>query len=497
MVTALQSVYVVGSIGLAIIGFNALILSALYMLFLRNAPPNKSDTIDGSWPSVVVQLPIYNESHVVELLIDAVIHLDYPPEHLTIQVLDDSTDETVVKAAKMVEAFRRMGIPIEHINRGSRNGFKAGALRYGLSLTQAEFVAIFDADFAPHPDFLKRVIPYFADNPSLGMIQTRWSHLNDQASLLTYGQAIALDNHFVVEQAARQRSGLLMNFSGTAGVWRRACIEDSGGWHTDTLSEDIDLSYRAQLGGWQCLYLLDVDVPGEIPPLMMGFKQQQSRWATGTVQCLKKLGQTICTTPSLTLWQKYQALVHLGGYFIHPLMILILAVTLPLIILGQIDHLSLAGLGLAMIGPPVQALIAQSYLYQEPWRRLLHFPIFMLIGIGIGVNNTDAVIKGFLTKRLDFKRTPKFRTLDRSHLWRKRDYLIPIDHTSWIEIALGLYAFISAAFAFSESLYVLTAFLCLYGCSYMYVAGMSFWQSFEAHRAMRHPDTQLQALQQR
>ncbi len=476
----LQILYTLSAVGLALIGFNALILSILYLVHrhAEMAEPDPRDIAD--WPTVVVQLPIYNERYVVERLIEAVSRLDYPRHRLMVQLLDDSTDETVSRAASAVERARAAGLTIEHLRRPSREGFKAGALAYGLERTEAEFVAIFDADFVPAPDFLRRVIPHFLADERLGLVQTRWAHLNAKANILTRAQALALDGHFAVEQTARHRSGLLMNFAGTAGVWRRQCIEESGGWHWDTLSEDIDLSYRAQLKGWRFLYLPQVAVPAEIPTLMMAFKRQQARWATGTIQCLRKLGGTILRAP-LSVWQKAEALIHLGGYLMHPLMLLMLLLTLPLMLSGQLSELPLAGLGIAMLGAPLEVILAQRRLYPRWWRSLIYYPMLMMIGAGIAVSNTQAILRALSGKAQPFLRTPKFE----AHGDRARfgdAYALPIDATLGIEVFFALYAAAAAILSVSR-LPALTPFLLLYALGFGYVAALSLWQGGRVRRA--------------
>lgn len=476
----LQVLYTLSAVGLALIGFNALLLSILYLIHRhdRAAEPDPNSVTD--WPMVVVQLPIYNERYVVERLIEAVSRLDYPRQRLSIQLLDDSTDETVTRIAAAVERTRAAGLSIEHIRRPSRKGFKAGALAYGLGRTQADFVAIFDADFVPAPDFLRRVIPYFLADERLGMVQTRWAHLNAETNPLTRAQALALDGHFVVEQTARHRSGLLMNFAGTAGVWRRQCIEESGGWHWDTLSEDIDLSYRAQLKGWRFLYLPDVAVPAEIPALMMAFKRQQARWATGTIQCLRKLGGTLLRA-RLTFWQKAEALIHLSGYAIHPLMLLMLLLTPPLMLSGQISELPLAGLGVAMLGAPLEAILSQSRLYPRWWKRLAIYPVLMMIGAGIAVSNTQAIVRALSGKAQPFLRTPKFEAHGKGIAWVDSAYALPLDATVGIEVFFALYAAATAMLSISR-LPALTPFLLLYTLGFGYVAALSLWQG----RVVRH-----------
>lgn len=489
LLTILQLLYSVSAVGLAIVGFNTLALSIIYLRHRHDDPPQPAAPPADGWPRVLVQLPIYNERHVVERLIAAVSRLDYPLDRLAVQVLDDSTDDTVSLAAAAVEKARAAGLDIEHVRRPDRRGYKAGALEHGLELTDAPFVAIFDADFLPEPGFLRAVMPYFVADDRLGMVQTRWAHLNACESHLTRAQAIALDVHFVVEQTARHRGGLFMNFSGTAGVWRRACIEDSGGWSHDTLSEDIDLSYRAQLRGWRCLYLPDVSVPAEIPPLMMGFKRQQARWATGTVQCLRKLGATLLRS-HLTPWQKAEAVVHLGGYLLHPLMLLLLLLTLPLVLLGGLDDLPLAGLGLAAFGAPLEAVIAQRRLYPDWKARLAYYPAFLFMGMGIAVSNALAVLRALSGRRLAFERTPKFEARGSATAWATSSYTLPLDLTTQLEIFLALYAAATAVVCLGR-LPALVPFMALYALGFAYVAGLSVLQARAARRARRRTGQQL------
>ena len=293
-----------------------------------------------NWPTVVIQLPIYNERHVVERLLNAVAALDYPRDRLTVQVLDDSTDETTDIAARLTAKLRADGLNIQHVQRQDRHGYKAGALAYGLSLTNSELVVVLDADFVPTSDFLRRTVPHLAADPGLGMVQTRWGHLNPFSNLLTLGQTLALDGHFVVEQTARSRAGWLMSFNGSGGVWRAQCIRDAGGWRDLTLTEDLDLSYRAQLAGWRFLYLPDVVVPGELPPQIAAYKQQQARWAKGSTQCLTYTFNPLWHS-RFSLSQRLMATLHLCQYIPHPLMILLLLLTPPLLIAHGLQKLPL------------------------------------------------------------------------------------------------------------------------------------------------------------
>jgi cellulose synthase/poly-beta-1,6-N-acetylglucosamine synthase-like glycosyltransferase len=479
LVVALQIVYAVSAVIVSLIGFNTLILSIVY-LWHRHQDTPLPDVEDNSWPSVVVQLPVYNERDVVARLIEAASQLDYPRDRLTIQVLDDSTDDTSAGVAQAVDRARSAGVSIEHVRRASRTGFKAGALAYGLEQVDAEFVAVLDADFVPMPDFLRRMIPYFLQDEKLGLVQARWGHINPDYSLFTWAQSLALDLHFVIEQTARHRSGLLMNFAGTAGVWRRACIESSGGWHSDTLSEDIDLSYRAQLAGWHFLYLPDVAVPAELTPAMMAFKRQQARWATGTIQCMRKLGPVLMRS-HLTVWQKLEAALHLGGYLIHPAMIVLLLSALPLMLSGQLSNLPLGVLSLAIFGPPLASVLAQHKLHPDWLRRMACFPILMLLGFGIAASNSVAVVRGFSSRPQVFHRTPKFRINNRGSRWASSVYQVPLDATVGLEIFLAVYASLTTVFAV-ERAPAMAPFMGMYALGYIYMVGLSLWQARTVQR---------------
>ncbi|NDJ52156.1 MAG: glycosyltransferase [Chloroflexi bacterium] len=470
-----QVVHVASALGLAIIGFNALVLSGIYLLRRRFPAPQKP-TQPHAWPSVTVQLPLYNERYVVERLIEAVAQLDYPREALHIQILDDSTDQTSVIVNRLVEHYQDQGLNISHVQREIRTGYKAGALRAGLALIDSAFIAVFDADFVPPADFLKATIPHFAD-PRIGMVQARWAHLNALSSWFTRAQSLALDAHFVVEQTARNRSGLLMNFSGAAGVWRRTCIEDSGGWQADTLSEDIDLSYRAQLRDWACLYLPEVSAPAELPPTAMAFKTQQARWATGTIQCLRKLGPDILRA-DLRLWQKVQAFLHLSGYLVHPLLILLLLTTLPLMLSDTLTGLPLAGLSLATLGPLLQVVIGQMTLYEDRGERLLVLPAYMMMGLGIALSNTLAVLRGFSNQQFAFERTPKFRSDDQQDGLSSTHYRQSLNAVSLLEAILFAYAAISAWVAWT-SVPAALPFMLLYAAGFGTISALSLWQSLK------------------
>ncbi len=473
--TFLTGIYFMTFIGVALYGFNALIMAALFLRYRRwpAEPPPLED-----WPSVTVQLPIFNERLVVERLIDAAAALDYPRDRLSIQVLDDSTDETAVLARACVARYQARGVNITHLWRADRTGCKAGALAHGLAVAPGEFLAIFDADFVPPRDFLRRVLPHFAD-PCVGMVQARWGHLNAECDALTRAQAIALDGHFIVEQTARSRSGLLLNFNGSAGVWRRECIVAAGGWQADTIAEDFDLSYRAQLAGWRLHYLPEVVAPAEIPPLLTAFKRQQFRWAKGSIQCLRKLGGRLLRAP-FAPWRKVQGLLHLSAYLIHPLMLAMVLMGLPVILMRDPGTLPLSALGLAGLAPPILFALSQWAIYPDWKRRLAYFPFLVLLGGGVALNNTWAVFEALTGRNARlFLRTPKFRAEGRhtGRVSHARDYNLPVDWTTWGEAALAIYCLVETAIAITHAP-GLAPFLATYGIGYAYTAGLGLWQSW-------------------
>jgi cellulose synthase/poly-beta-1,6-N-acetylglucosamine synthase-like glycosyltransferase len=433
LLSALSTLHLIGAILLAVYAVGMIVLLLTYWRHRHDPAPLPAIT---AWPTVAVQLPVYNERHVVIPLLEAVARLDYPRDRLVVQVLDDSTDDTARLIAHHVGRLRLRGLNISHLHRTERTGYKAGALAGGLAQLDTELVAVFDADFLPAPDFLRQTVPYLAADPAVGMVQARWGHLNPFDNALTLGQTLALDGHFVVEQTARSRAGWLLNFSGSGGVWRTACIHAAGGWRAVTLTEDLDLSYRAQLAGWRFLYLPDVVVPGQLPPQMAAYKRQQARWAQGCTQTLVATLRPLWRA-RLTLDQKVMALLHLCQYLPQPLLLLLLLLTPPLILTHELHHLPLGPLGLAGLGPPLILAVSQRALYPDWRQRLLVFPLLMLLGIGITWNNAQAVLRGLFApgQMVEFERTPKF-TRD----WPESAYALRVDHHVWGEILLALYA---------------------------------------------------------
>jgi len=465
-VSVLGVVYLIAALAVALYGGNALLLAALHLRRQKDCPPEAPEP--EAWPVVTVQLPVYNELYVVKRLIDAVVRLDYPRDRLQIQVLDDSTDETTRLAGARVAHHRERGVDIELVHRQDRRGFKAGALSQGLETARGEFIAIFDADFVPPVDFLRRTIPHLVADDQLGFVQTRWGYLNADYSALARAQTIALDGHFVVEHLARNRNGLLMNFNGTAGVWRLAAIESGGGWQSDTLIEDVDLSFRAQLAGWQALYLPDVECPAELPPQVAAFKRQQARWATGAAQCLVKLAAPLLQS-SLAWPARLEGLLHLSVWISHPMSLLLLLLTLPML-LGQIPlAFNLTIFWLVALGPIFAYAVSQRYLYADWKRRMLHMPVLAMLGIGLALSNTLAITRGLLTRDRAFRRTPKFHIEGRSDRWMGNRYVLPFEWITLIELAIAVYALATVGVALALGNYFAVPFLLIYVGGYGYI----------------------------
>lgn len=475
MSSVLALIYGLAALGLAIYGFNILLTAGLYWKKKDEAMATPALI---EMPRVTVQLPIYNELYVVERLIDAAAALDWQRDRLHIQILDDSDDETTAIAQARVDYYQRRGIDMALYRRSDRSGFKAGALANGLAQATGEYLAIFDADFVPPADFLKKTIPHFLAQPNLGLVQTRWGHLNTTYSLLTRAEAMALDGHFVVEQTARSRSGLFFNFNGTAGVWRRVCIEQAGGWQGDTLSEDLDLSYRAQMCGWRCLFLPEVVSPAELPPQIHAYKRQQFRWAKGSTQVLIKLGARVLTMPGLSPFKRMEGLLHLSGYLMNPLMLLALLALVPLMALDATLPDMMLYFSFAMLGPVVMYALAQRALYPSNWlSRFRYFVVLLLMGTGIAVNNSIAVIEAITRHGNTFRRTPKFSVESENDSWSSKRYTLPLGWEVLGEWALSVYAFIGVMIAWQHHLYWTLPYLVLYTASFAFMGSLSLWHA--------------------
>jgi len=439
----LSAVYLLCAMLLALYTLGQVILLVQY-LRQRSfvTPPNPDD-----WPQVTIQLPIYNEKYVVRRLLRAVGVLDYPRDRLHIQLLDDSTDETQQIAAAEVARLRRAGVYIAHVRRADRSGYKAGALAAGLAQTNSPFIAIFDADFVPPRDFLRRTLPHLLADERLGFVQTRWAHLNAEHNALTRAQRLAVDTHFVIEQAARSGSGWLMPFNGTGGVWRAATIHDAGGWSARTLTEDLDLSYRAQLRGWRARLLPQVIVPGELPVHLAAYAQQQARWAAGSTQNLRWLLGHVWRAP-LRLSNKLMATHHLCQYVPQPLMLIMLLLAPPLLLIDRLEVLPLAPLGLLGLAPPLMYTLTQRALRSDWLHTLRALPVLVLLGTGLIAHNSRAMLKSLrLSDALPFERTPKFG--QKSH--SADAYHLSVPAWARIESLLALYAMWGVALALTQA----------------------------------------------
>jgi cellulose synthase/poly-beta-1,6-N-acetylglucosamine synthase-like glycosyltransferase len=474
----LLAAYLAAQAGLAAFGVHRLVL---LRRFRRPAPrpdsgaPGSGPTAlrdPGPPPMVTVQLPIYNERLVVGRLIRAACALEWPRERLEIQVLDDSTDETREIAGRLVAHYGSRGFRIVHLRRPRRAGFKAGALAAGLRRARGELLAVFDADFVPPADFLRRALPAFAD-PRVGMVQARWGHANRDESALTRCQAVLLDGHFRIEQAARHASGLFFNFNGTAGVWRRACVEQAGGWQLDTLTEDLDLSYRAQLAGWRFIYRDDLVAPAELPAGMAAFKSQQHRWAKGSIQTLRKLLPAILRAP-LPRRQKVEAIFHLGNNAAYLLLLLLAVLLIP-----SLPARARWGWPVALLETPLFLLGSGSFCLffrasqraagERGWRGLARLPAVMALGIGLAVNNGRAVVEGLRGGTGEFRRTPK-RGSPGAGARAGGAYGSPLDPLLAAEAAMALYLLIGMAWAAREGSWGALPFLALFAAGFGSVA---------------------------
>ena len=450
--------------------------------------PNRRYSED-ELPRITVQLPLFNELYVVERLLKSVTEIDYPRDKFEIQVLDDSTDETVILANTTVEKYRSRGFDIQYIHRTDRTGFKAGALENGLRTAKGELLAIFDADFAPRPDCLRKLVDYFSD-PTVGCAQMRWSHINGSYNLLTRLQSIMLDGHFVVEQTVRNRTGGFFNFNGTAGIWRRKAIEMSGGWQHDTLTEDTDLSFRAQLMGWRFVYLLDEDAPSEIPVEINAFKAQQRRWAKGVMQVGIKLYSRIWSSP-LPFRVKLEMFFRLTGNISYPLMIVVSFLQFPLLLVRYnqgFSHLMIFDVPLLFFSTVSVVLFYGTgvwYLDEKRGPRLVHLPLVMALGIGLAFSNARAVLEALLGVKSEFVRTPKYSVEGaKDETWKVKKYkrkrgLLPL-----LELSFSVYFLLAILYAIHMNLFGTIPFLCLFFLGYGYMGVMSIWQSASSSRLL-------------
>jgi cellulose synthase/poly-beta-1,6-N-acetylglucosamine synthase-like glycosyltransferase len=485
---------------LAVYGIHRYILVYLYYKYRRNRPQQQACFLDK--PRVTIQLPMYNELYVAQRIIEATCRVDYPRDRLEIQVLDDSTDETTRIAAETVERMRAEGHPVVYLHRNNREGFKAGALAQGLKTATGEYVFIFDADFIPPTTIINDLIDYFVD-PKVGMVQARWDHINREQSLLTKTQAVLLDGHFVIEHAARNRSGRFMSFNGTAGAWRRTCIDDAGGWQHDTLTEDLDLSYRAQMKGWRFVYLPDVTSPAELPPEMNSFKSQQHRWAKGGAQTCRKLLPRILR--SRLPWRiKLEAFFHLTSWVSYFLMTALTLLLLPVLWLKvnvfynsvTIRYIFDGSLViLATCSASTFYIACQRELFRTWAESVKYLPFLMSLGVGISINNARAALEGLMGKTSEFVRTPKFGVAGQlDEQWKTRTGKVKVDAKriqAWIELFMALYMVGCVCYMLEIKAWVGLFFMCLFLVGFSYVSMLTFYGLYQASHqrqaAHEHP----------
>jgi cellulose synthase/poly-beta-1,6-N-acetylglucosamine synthase-like glycosyltransferase len=477
---AILGLYFLTLVILAVFGLHRYIMVFLY--FKHRDRRAVALPLPAQLPRVTVQLPLYNEMYVVDRLLDSVSRIRYPRELLEIQVLDDSNDETVEIARAAVERHRENGIDMQYIHRDDRRGFKAGALEDGLEVAKGEFILIFDADFVAPPDILEKSIGQFAD-PSVGMVQVRWGHINRDFSLLTQVQSILLDGHFILEHGGRNRSGRFFNFNGTAGIWRREAIIDGGGWQHDTLTEDLDLSYRAQMKGWRFVFLQDVISPAEIPVEMNAFKSQQHRWAKGSIQTCKKLLPQILAS-SLPLSVKMEATFHLTANFAYPLMILLSLLMFP----AMVIRYNMGWYEMMLIDVPLFMgatlsvcsfyLMSQREVFAETWRtRIKYLPAVLSVGIGLSVNNAKAVLEALFGHESEFTRTPKYRVEKASDEWKQKRYRGAANFVPFVELALGVYFTYMALYAATNGIFGTLPFILIFQFGFLYTGVLSLSQN--------------------
>jgi cellulose synthase/poly-beta-1,6-N-acetylglucosamine synthase-like glycosyltransferase len=491
---SLLTPYFILMVVLAFYGIHRYQLVWLYYRNKKNATREPAQQF-AELPFITVQLPIFNEQYVVDRLIDAVCRFDYPRDRLEIQVLDDSTDETRDVAANIVERYKNgwNGLPpqpILYIHRTNRHGYKAGALDNGLKTAKGELIAIFDADFIPPPDWLMRVVHHLAE-PNIGMVQTRWTHLNRDYSFLTQVSAILLDGHFVLEHGGRSRAKVFFNFNGTAGMWRRAAIDEAGGWQHDTLTEDTDLSYRAQLKGWRFKYLQDVECPAELPIEMTAFKTQQARWAKGLIQTSKKILPRILRS-DIPFHNKLEAFYHLTANISYPLMVLLSVVLMPVMIIRfyqgwfQMLWIDLPLFIASTCSVSSFYLVSQKELFPGKWyKALLYLPFVMAVGgVGLTLTNSRAVMEALFGVKSSFKRTPKYRVQKRGEKSQATKYRKRLGWLPWIELAISAYFAATIWYAIDNGNYITVPFLFLFTFGYGYTAVLSILQgAFDRFRS--------------
>lgn len=479
-----------------ILGFYSIHAYLLLYYYIKDKWKNKTKSNRAprlkEYPITTVQLPFFNEKYVAERIIKSVCAMEYPKDRLEIQVLDDSTDETTFIVNQLVEKYKEQGYDIKLLHRNNRCGYKAGALQEALKVAKGEFIAIFDADFIAPRRFLKVTIPHFyRKDKKVGAVQTRWGHLNKDYSFLTQGQAVALDGHFYIEQKLRAENNLFINFNGTCGIWRKQAIIDAGGWQSDTLTEDLDLSYRAQMKEWRIVFVRDMVVPGEVPVDFNGFRAQQYRWTKGAYETARKLLKPIMQS-KLSWLVKYEAFVHLTNNMVFPLMFLLVLLSLPILIV-KIQHpqtlywyfLILSGFTVSVFPYPIIYAITQKEINRKKKKQPFltrvargFIPVFLVGGfMSLSLSNTWAIIKGIRNKPTEFTRTPKFRIVSKKDRIQTKKYVAKVSPMSFIEFAITLYLLVTTTFALLQSQFTLLPFLIIYTFGFGYLSIASIYQT--------------------
>ncbi len=493
----ISTLYAIAMFVLILYGANLLYLSIRFVqsdrLLEGPVPDEIIPSFQGDWsslPPVTIQLPVFNEKYVVERLIDNVAKIEYPRDRFEIQVLDDSTDETIDIIAEKVQEWRSKGLDISHVHRTDRTGYKAGALQNGLQEAKGEFIAIFDADFVPPENYLMKIIPYF-DSPKIGMVQARWGHINGDSSLLTKIQAASLDAHFGIEQLVRNRIGCFMNFNGTAGVWRASCIADAGGWEGDTLTEDLDLSYRSQLKGWKFRMVPELEVPAEIPDEINSFRAQQFRWTKGAAETSIKLLKSLWSSKE-KLKIKFEGTLHLTNHIVFPFVILVAALHAPLLLFKNLGtgpsdlYFAVMGVGLiAFAGVLLEQLFAQRQLYPNWLKKMSVFPLFMAGSMGLSLSNTWAIVEALFRVKTPFVRTPKLSLESGSsqRVWASNYIRYSVPPIVWIEVLMTIYSILGLILAIVVSEWLAVPFQALFALGFGMISGYSLLQAWDARKA--------------
>ena len=490
IITPTLIIYTICTIGLLIYGLNCYIMLSLFARrrkvakrALGEMQERQGDRSNcDKMPHVTTQIAVYNEINVVERVMRAACKMKYPAGKHEIQVLDDSTDETYDLTERLAAELRDEGHDIKVLHRDERIGYKAGALDIGVKQAKGEFITVFDADFVPPEDYLLSAVPFLMEDPKVGFVQARWGHLNRRRSLLTRVQSIGIDGHFIIEQIARNWNGLFMNFNGTAGIWRKEAIETSGGWQWETLTEDLDLSYRVQFNGWTTMYLPNLIVPAELPEDINAFRNQQFRWAKGSVQTLIKLFPQLIEA-KVPLFKKLQAVIHMGGYIVHPLMLTLSLLALPVLIISMdfnppkwIFAILAGPLALSVIAPSTMYIVAQKSAHKNWLRRIALMPALMFIGVGLAVSNTKAIFQALIGHESEFVRTPK------SGETEIKNYEVKLPLVSIIEVALGLYCAYSLSIFISTGHFLSSFFIAIYTAGFLFIGLLTFAHSFGLSR---------------